>query len=87
MAWRVLAGHVADLTFAHGGHHWETPEEQLADAFALADLIPRRAFLEAEASGFRGPDLERWTMAEVRRFAKGWPEARIRDCAARLLVG
>ena len=81
----VLAGHVADLTFAHDGHHGETPEEQLADAFAFADLVPDPMLCEVQAVGFRGRDFERWTRAEVRRFASGWPEARIQDWARAVL--
>ena len=64
----VLAGHVSDLTFPHDGHHWSTPEEELADAFAFGDLIPRRLVDEAEASSFRGIDLVRWMRAEIRRY-------------------
>ena len=75
----VLAGHVSDLTFAHDGRHWSTPEEELADAFAFADLIPVRMIYEAQASGFRGIDLVRWTRAEIRRYCRGWPEERIHD--------
>lgn len=77
----VLPGQVVDLTDAHNGHHWETPEEQLADAFAFADLMPRGKLLEAEASGFRGPHLERRVRAEIVRCARGWPEGRVADRA------
>jgi len=77
----VLAGHVADLTCAHDGHHWEAPEEQLADAFAFTDLMPRRTVLEAQASGFRGPHLERWVRAEIFCYAPGWSEGRVADRA------
>ena len=77
----VLAGHVADLTYAHDGHHRETPEEQLADAFAFSDLIPDRMLREVQAVGFRGKDLERWVRAEISRYATGWPETRVTDRA------
>jgi hypothetical protein len=77
----VLAGHVADLTYAHDGHHWENPEEQLADAFAFADLIPDRMLREMQAVGFRGRGLERWVAAEIARYAPGWPEGRVADRA------
>jgi len=75
----VLAGHVADLTYAHDGHHWENPEEQLADAFALADLIPDRMLREVKAVGFRGPHLKRWVRAQISRYAPGWPDGRVGD--------
>ena len=72
----VLAGHVADLTFAHDGHHWESPEERLADAFALADLIPDRMLREVEAVGFWGEHLERFVTYETRRYVPEWPPER-----------
>src|SRR5579859_5190952 len=36
----VLAGHVAEVSFAHDGHDWSAHEESVADLFAWADLIP-----------------------------------------------
>lgn len=60
----VLAGHVADLSFAHDGHHWMCWEERVADAFALADLVPERI-------GDRA--------AEVRKYCPEWSEYRLRD--------
>jgi hypothetical protein len=75
----VLAGHVADLTCAHDGHHWENPEEQLADAFAFADLIPDRMLCEMQAVGFRDKGLKRWVRAEISRYAPDWPVERVAD--------
>jgi hypothetical protein len=77
----VLAGHVADLTYAHDGHHWENSEEQLADAFALADLIPDRMLCEMQAGGFRDKGLERWVRAQISHYAPDWPEGRVTDRA------
>jgi len=81
----VLAGHVADLTDAQNAHRWETPEEQLADAFAFAGLIPDRMLREVQAVGFRGRNLQRWVTAEIARYVPGWPEGRLCDRASNLL--
>ncbi len=73
----VLAGDVAELTFAREGHDWRGREETVADLFALVDLIPDRQLAELRAAGYAPDELARWVYCEIARYAPRWPTERI----------
>lgn len=75
----VLAGHVADLAFAHDGRDWSCHEETVADLFALLDIIPGYQLDELRAAGYEPSEVERWIYTTIATWTSDWSPERIRD--------
>ncbi len=83
----VLAGDVEGAIFLSSGEGHMTPEERIADLFALADLVPGW-WIEWVCGGENDPDSLGGEIAQaIAEYAEGWPEDRTVDRARlRLLL-
>lgn len=79
----VLAGHVADLAYAHDGHDWRLHQETVADLFAMMDLIHDERIAQLRTAGYLPAELERWIYADLAaHWTDGWTPERLADRAA-----
>ena len=78
----VLGGDVADLAFSHDGHECFGHEERVADLFALVDLVPDRELAALRAAHYTFDEQRWWLTCELKRYASGWSDERIRDRVA-----
>ncbi len=75
----MLAGHVSEQSYNFHGGDWRDYEEQVADLFALVDLIPNRLLMQWQAVCDTQQDLESYVTDELRRYVPDWPDERVAD--------
>lgn len=81
VAGELEVGQGSEVRFMSSILDYMSLEERRAALFALADLIPDRQLSTIASAAYSSLDIKRWLIQEIRPYARGWPEERLRDRA------